>query len=196
MRIRRPSHATVVAYLALLVALGGSAYAVSKVGTNDLKRSAVTSPKIADETIRGRDVAKAAVGTRQLSFRPVIRHQNAGECDPAGGVPTECARFGIRLERPGGVFVVAGGGQFSVGGPAAGECRIDVGAGGGSSAARPGETASINTDSGATNGFTLTFATSGLRAGPHSVAMLCTERSGDVRIQPSLGAIALPGAIK
>ena len=30
MKFRRPSHATVVAYLALLTALGGSAYAASK----------------------------------------------------------------------------------------------------------------------------------------------------------------------
>ena len=33
MKFRVPSHATVVAYLALFVAIGGSAYAVSKVGS-------------------------------------------------------------------------------------------------------------------------------------------------------------------
>jgi hypothetical protein len=65
MRIRRPSHATVVAYLALLTALGGSAYAASKVGTRDLKPSAVTSPKIKNHTIKGRDITAFVVREKQ-----------------------------------------------------------------------------------------------------------------------------------
>jgi hypothetical protein len=61
MKIRRPSHATVVAYLALFAALGGSAYAVSKIGTGDLKRSAVTSEKIRNHAVRGRDLTPIVV---------------------------------------------------------------------------------------------------------------------------------------
>jgi hypothetical protein len=61
MNIRRPSHATVVAYVALFIALGGSAYAVSKIGSDDLKRGAVTSGKIRDHTITGRDVKPIVV---------------------------------------------------------------------------------------------------------------------------------------
>ena len=60
-RIRRPSHATVVAYLALLAALGGSAYAASKVGTSDLKPNAVTSPKIRSGAVRASDVKNFVV---------------------------------------------------------------------------------------------------------------------------------------
>jgi hypothetical protein len=56
MKTRRPSHATVVAYLALFAALSGSAYAVSKVGTGDLKRGAVTSPKVKNHTLTGEDI--------------------------------------------------------------------------------------------------------------------------------------------
>jgi hypothetical protein len=49
-KLRRPSHTTVVAYLALLVALGGSAYAASSlaknsVGSKQLKKNAVTTAK-------------------------------------------------------------------------------------------------------------------------------------------------------
>jgi hypothetical protein len=65
MRIRGPSHATVVAYLALFAALGGSAYAVSKVGTNDLKRASVTSTKIRNHDVRAQDLVPIAVHTRQ-----------------------------------------------------------------------------------------------------------------------------------
>jgi hypothetical protein len=61
MRIRRPSHATVVAYLALFAALGGSAYAVSKVGTGDLKNGAVTSEKIRNHAVRGKDLTPIVV---------------------------------------------------------------------------------------------------------------------------------------
>ncbi len=69
MRIRRPSHATIVAYLALFAALGGSAYAVSRVGTNDLKSGAVTSAKIRNHTVTAKDLAPIAVrtGKRQVA---------------------------------------------------------------------------------------------------------------------------------
>jgi len=196
MKISRPSHATAVAYLALFVAFGGSAYAVSKVGTDDLQRSAVTSPKIENEAVRSRDIADATIGTREMRFRPLIRSENPGDCDPTSGVPIECARFGIRLEQRGGIIVIASGGQYSVGRPASGVCQVDVGEGGSSTPVRPGESTAVNTDPGATNGFTQAFSVSDLPAGPHSVVMLCSELAGDLRIQPSLGAVALPGATK
>lgn len=49
-----------VALLALFVALGGSAYAVSKVGTKDLKKDSVTSAKLKDKTIKQKDVSPKA----------------------------------------------------------------------------------------------------------------------------------------
>jgi hypothetical protein len=68
MKIRRPSHATVVAYLALLVALGGSAYAVTKVGTNDLKNNAVTGKKIRNGTVGAADLKNFHVRTRAANI--------------------------------------------------------------------------------------------------------------------------------
>ena len=35
--MKLPSHSTVVAYLALFAALGGSAYAISKIDSGDIK---------------------------------------------------------------------------------------------------------------------------------------------------------------
>ena len=46
LRSRRPSPSLVISILALFVALGGSAYAASKVGTKDIKKNAVTAIKI------------------------------------------------------------------------------------------------------------------------------------------------------
>jgi hypothetical protein len=59
---RRPSHATVVAYLALFVALGGSSYAAvtlqrNSVRTKHIARGAVTSPKVRNHSLLRRDFA-------------------------------------------------------------------------------------------------------------------------------------------
>ncbi len=59
MKLRTPSHATVVAYLALFVAIGGSAYAVSKIG----------SAQIENRSIKGKDVADDAWERRQVDER-------------------------------------------------------------------------------------------------------------------------------
>src|SRR2546430_11735326 len=63
----RPSPAMLVACAALIVALGGTSYAVTQlpknsVGTPQLKKGAVTSPKIKNGTIIGADVNKAKLG--------------------------------------------------------------------------------------------------------------------------------------
>ena len=62
----RPRHATVVAYLALFVALGGTTWAAAKIGSNDIKRNAVKSKHIKNDEVRKRDIATDAVGTAQV----------------------------------------------------------------------------------------------------------------------------------
>ena len=60
-RLRLPSPAMAVALLALFVALGGSAWAVSNVGTNQLKNNAVTTPKIRASAVNASRLANGAV---------------------------------------------------------------------------------------------------------------------------------------
>lgn len=60
LRSYRPSHATVVAYLALFVALGGSSYAAVTLKKNSVKsrniaKNAVTSPKVRNGALLSRD---------------------------------------------------------------------------------------------------------------------------------------------
>jgi hypothetical protein len=67
----RPSHGTVVAYLALFVALGGTTYAASQlpkdsVGTPQLKRHAVTRAKIQPHAVGSGVLADRAVGNANL----------------------------------------------------------------------------------------------------------------------------------
>ncbi len=65
-RSRRPTHSTVVAYLALFVALGGTGYAAvnlpkNSVGAAQIKTGAVTSKEIRNSAVRSRDVRNGAL---------------------------------------------------------------------------------------------------------------------------------------
>ena len=53
---RRPSPAMVVAIVALVTALGGGAYAASRVDTKDIAKQAVTGSKIAPNAVKGKKV--------------------------------------------------------------------------------------------------------------------------------------------
>ena len=66
MRIGRPRHGTVAAYLALFVALGGTSYAAASlprnsVGTAQLKNSAVTSSKVRNGSLTARDFRRGSL---------------------------------------------------------------------------------------------------------------------------------------
>jgi hypothetical protein len=66
-RIRRPTHATVVSYLALFVALAtGSAWAAATIGAGDIKDNAIRSRHIKDGQVLRHDVADGAVSNPKL----------------------------------------------------------------------------------------------------------------------------------
>src|SRR5256714_14985807 len=78
----RVTYANVVATLALFLALGGGAYAAftlpaNSVGTKQLKKNAVTSPKIKDRSLRAADLAKGQF------LRPGDKAANADRLDGA-----------------------------------------------------------------------------------------------------------------
>jgi hypothetical protein len=60
---RRPTHATVVSYIALFVALSGSAWAVATIGAGDIKKNAVRTKHIKPDTVNGGDVNESTLGT-------------------------------------------------------------------------------------------------------------------------------------
>jgi hypothetical protein len=85
----RPSHATVVAYLALFVALGGASYAAIRiparsVGARQLRNRAVTGAKIAGRAVTGAKIANGAVTGAKVSvstFPAVPNARRAGVAD-------------------------------------------------------------------------------------------------------------------
>jgi hypothetical protein len=79
---RRPSPALVVSFIALLVALGGTAYAglslpKNSVGTKQLKNNAVTSKKLASGAVTARNMSVGAVTTATLENGAVSSGQIA-----------------------------------------------------------------------------------------------------------------------
>lgn len=64
-----PSPAMIVAMVALVVAMGGSAYAATKIGTKQIKNGAVTQPKLSSGLKKGSIAAYASID----GFGPTIQ---------------------------------------------------------------------------------------------------------------------------
>lgn len=62
-----PSPAMIVAIVALVAALAGSAYAAKKIGSHQLKKNAVTTKKISDGAVTSGKLANGAVTSGKLA---------------------------------------------------------------------------------------------------------------------------------
>lgn len=82
---RRPSPAIAISLIALFISLGGSAYAVNKIGTRQIQNGAVTKPKLAKSVKRqlkkaARPGPRGERGSQGLQGPQGLR----GEAGPAG----------------------------------------------------------------------------------------------------------------
>ena len=107
--IRRPIHSTVVAYLALFVALGGTAAALegkNSIDSGDIKNNRVKSADVRNDTKRGgglreRDIAANAVGSDEL--------QQGVSFGEAGEIPS--GDYGVRLDSDGVALLASADGD-------------------------------------------------------------------------------------
>jgi len=201
MGIRRHlSYANITATAALFVALGGGAYAVSEVNSQDIANDSVKSVDLQDRrAVRGGDVKRNTLTGMQISegtldarrFAPIVGHESA-DCDPSFTFTT-CATTALRLKAPSRVLAIATGNQESVSGPSKASCEIRIDGDPQPLAAKPGEEATDNTSGSATNGFARTLVSDGpLARGRHRVALACRELTGNARIDvPTIAAIAI-----
>ena len=91
-KMRRPSYSAVTSTLALIVALGGGAYAAAiadnSVGTRHLKDDAVTNAKVADGAVGTAELKKDAVVTSKIKANAVsggkIKNGTIGQDDLGG----------------------------------------------------------------------------------------------------------------
>jgi hypothetical protein len=74
-RIRRyVTFSNVIALCALFVALGGTSYAVTRIGTKQIKNNSVRSVDIKNRTIKSKDIARGVIGsTLQSTAAQVVR---------------------------------------------------------------------------------------------------------------------------
>jgi hypothetical protein len=92
LRSYRPSHGTVVAYIALFIALGGTSYglATGSIGSREIKNNSIRSADIRNNTVRGKDVRRGTlrsgdVADHSLLARDFAKGQlRAGPQGPAG----------------------------------------------------------------------------------------------------------------
>jgi hypothetical protein len=89
------SPALLLAAVALFVALGGAAYAGSKIGTSQLKSGAVTSKKLAKGAVKSKNIAEDAVTGKQVDEATLGQVPAAADADRAGGLKP--AKFSARL---------------------------------------------------------------------------------------------------
>ena len=124
--MRRPSPALVISLLALFVALGGSAYAATKIGTKDIKANAITTGKIKKNAITTAKIKKEAVTgakIKESSLGPVPNATNATNAVNA----TNFSRYftiGIVRASPGQTVTLFTNGPFTF----SGHCK-EIGAG-------------------------------------------------------------------
>ena len=108
--VRRPSPALIVAIVALVAALAGTAVALpgrNTVSSNDIKRNAVRSSDVKNDSLKGKDINESTLGTVP---RAVTAENLAGH--------TRLARFVGE-----GTHVLATFGPFTL----SGDCVIDAG---------------------------------------------------------------------
>lgn len=202
MRLRKHlSYANVVATVALFVALGGSAYAVSQITSGEIKNETIRSADLRDrKAVKGSDVKRNTLGAKEITEQSLDASRFArvvgsepGACDPESSAFLSCARVTITLQRPARVLAMATGGQRSEGVPATSECEIRIDGTPTAISANPGEEGTDSTSASATNGFARTLVTpEPLAAGSHEIALACNQGLGDVRIQhPTIAAIAI-----
>lgn len=106
-RLRRPTHATLVAYLALFVALGGSSYAAIRVGSKQIRNNSVRSADLRNNDIRGRDIRNNTLGGADISERrlgTVPRAILAGNANSLGGLSAAA----LRVRCPAGTIPASG----------------------------------------------------------------------------------------
>jgi hypothetical protein len=70
--MKRPNHATIVAYLALFTALGGSAYAAATIGSKEIKDNSIRSRDVRNQTLTGKDINERSLETRPNVYRKSV----------------------------------------------------------------------------------------------------------------------------
>src|SRR4051794_28032481 len=95
---RRPRHATVVAYLALFIALGGSAYAAATINGSAIKKNSIPGNRLKTRGVGGDRLRNNSVTGRQVresSLARVPEAALAADANALGGSPSSAFGAGV-----------------------------------------------------------------------------------------------------
>ena len=196
------SYSRVVSTLALFLALGGGAYALS-LGKNDVKsrhiaKGAVKSSDVAQNTLKGADVKQDSLkgsdilestfDIGQFSAAASTPFDPAGpiRCDPElnSGPPfVPCGQVSLSTPVAGRILAIASG-EFVTGGNGSGRCRLYVDG---------VELASTADHTGGNSGFAAVGISARLDAGAHVAELRCLENTPDFRVEVGSVSEALVG---
>jgi hypothetical protein len=196
--LRRPSHATIVAYLALFVALGGSVYAATKINGRSIKPKSIPGSRLKPNSVTGRQIKESTLNALNFTSMDIA----VGEpCAGPAATTDFCASTTLRLRRASRVVAMANGGWDPVVAPQSGapnhlfcEIRRD----GKSSTFQSGspsygETLLENHSDIATSAFALTGLSKGkVPAGNHKIQLFCDSQTDRVE-RPTILALAISG---
>jgi hypothetical protein len=195
LRTRRPSHGTVVAYLALFVALGGTAYAANtirsidivdgEVKTPDLANFGVTKPKLATNAVTTDKVLNNSLTGADLGPSALTRGRTiTSSCNPDGTTFVDCGTLETNLTRPSRVLIIASAMWYSADASSTnteGTCNIAVNSFPIDPAVSPGEIQNVS-DVFRNHSLTLTNMTSPESLGPgfHTFGLVCNQGGGNI----------------
>ncbi len=77
-RLKNLRPATLIAFVALLVALGGTAYAANLITGKDIKANTITSPKIKNKSLKSKDLSDKTIADLKGATGPGGRGWSAG----------------------------------------------------------------------------------------------------------------------
>ena len=198
--LRELTYARVVSTLALFIALGGGAYAISigknDVGPKQIRKGAVRSAEIKDDAVKGRDIARNTIaggkikndslGRADIDEEDVLEGMSAAAskdpfwstCDPVvGSGLTPCASIELATPVAGKVLAIASGNMVSnsTGG---GDCELTL----------DGKLVSRSPSNAPTQPktpFTLVGISRSVSAGMHTVGLQCREGSDQFHVEVS-----------
>jgi hypothetical protein len=201
-RIRRPSHATVVAYLALFVALGGTAMASVIITNNSqVDRGTISGhrppsgkhPNIIRGSVSGKDILESTLGEVPRAKiggigRWTGNAPGTNTCNPDSLTYVSCVATTVNLPRSAHVLVTGEVQAIAYGTAyATGRCRIGTTSGPLLDTDTIASVADPETDNAALVGITGV-----LPAGTHSFGVDCNQTSGNVEyVGPGVAAVAI-----
>jgi hypothetical protein len=128
--VRRPSPGLVIAVIALVLALGGGAYAAATITGGDIKNGSITGKDIKNGSVPGAKKLKAnSVTGKQVKESSLGQVPSAADADQLGGQPPSSFESDWILVQgtAGGATILTQSGGFAVARLGTGVYSVDVG---------------------------------------------------------------------